>query len=254
MSKKLITACLGLLALAAFILPATASAAPEITHPTGTRLNPTTGSCTSVAGTVCVTATNVGETLLKTDPASGEPTVLARCTTAAMTGYLKKNNGTEIEATIHTATFSGTGGLSNGMNECTGSFGNITVTTNGNKVDNESVTNGTPWCIRATKAMEPDEFQLTGGDCVSEPPAITFILDSTTAGECKYTRSAAVKGTYTTDSTGDAVLTVTAKEGTLADTTFTREAGGVLCPGTGTLEMSFTLETDEKEAKPLYIS
>ena len=50
MSKKLTTACLALSALAAFALPAVASASPEITHPTGTRL---------ATGTK-ITGTNVG--------------------------------------------------------------------------------------------------------------------------------------------------------------------------------------------------
>jgi hypothetical protein len=58
MSKKLITSCTALLALAVFILPAAASASPEITHPTGTRLG--TGAN--------ITGTNVGEPRSETQP------------------------------------------------------------------------------------------------------------------------------------------------------------------------------------------
>src|ERR1044072_2672059 len=60
MHKKIITACLALVALAAFALPATASAAtdPQITHPTGTLLNPTGKECTGNPG-ICIVATQV---------------------------------------------------------------------------------------------------------------------------------------------------------------------------------------------------
>src|SRR4051794_24044133 len=107
MSKKLITACLGLFAFAAFVLPAVASASPQITHPTGTRLDPTGKTCTTTSNAICIVGTNVGNTVLKTDP-TGEtkPSVLSECSTAKMTGWLTKNTGTEIEGTIHTATFS----------------------------------------------------------------------------------------------------------------------------------------------------
>ena len=264
MSKKLITACMALVALAAFALPAVASASPQITHPTGTRLNPETGECTTVKKTICIKATNVGETLLK--DGEGKNT-LTRCTTASMTGYLTKNTGTEIEADIHTATFSGTGAAFNGMNECTSSTGNFTFTTNGEdpvgtKIDEGTVPSGTPYCLTATNKMAADEFQIRGGTCSESARKITFIFDVTNPVggsnfECKYERAEAIKGTYTTDTTSgedlgkDAILSVKP-----ANSKFTLEAGGnILCPAALTLEMSFTLETDTTpEAAPLYIS
>jgi hypothetical protein len=245
MSKKLITACMALVALAAFALPAAASAAndPDLTHPTGTLLNPATGSCTGVGSTVCVTATSVGNQLL-TDTSGN---VLTTCSTASMTGYLSKNNGTEVEATIHNTTFAGTGGAVNGENECTGSFGNVTVHTN--------IGNGTPWCLRSTAGMAEDEFQVRGGACSEASRSITFVLTSTTVGTCKYSRTEPVKGTYTTHSTGDAILTVTGSGATGGtDTEFTKEEGGIFCPSNGTLDLKFTLETDNATGETLYIS
>jgi len=261
MSKKLITACMALVALAAFALPAVASASPQITHPTGTRLDPKAAGaeCTGVKETICIKATNVGETLLK--DGEGKNT-LTKCTTATMTGYLRRNSGTEIEADIHTATFSGTGAEFNGMHECTGSIGNLTVTTNGEdpaltKIDEGTVPSGTPYCLTATNKMAADEFQIRGGTCSESTRKITFIFDVTNPFggsnfECKYERGATepIKGTYTTDTTGDAILSVTP-----ANSKFTLETGGnILCPGSGTLEMSFTLETDTVTPEPVYIS
>lgn len=236
MSKKLITACMGLMALAAFILPASASASPVITHPTGTTLSLSGKSCTGVSNTVCIKAHNVGVTKMK--DTSGN--TLTECTTATMTGYLTKNNDLEIEADIHSTSFTGTG--SNG--ECTSTFGGITVDTN--------IGEGTPWCIKASNTLEANQFQVVGGNC-GTPKEITFVLTSTTVGTCKYTRETKtnpIKGTYTTHSTGDAILTLAAG----ANTSFSKEEGGIFCPSEGTLEMSFTLETDNAAGETLYIS
>jgi hypothetical protein len=269
MSKKLITACLGLVAFAAFVLPAVASASPQITHPTGTRLDPETGECTGVKKTICIVGTNVGATKLLTDPTEGEAKVLSECSTAKVTGYLTKNTGTAIEGTIHTATFSGTGGELFKMHECTSTalagFGNLTPTTNGGGTDEENVVEGTPWCITASGAS--DVFKVRGGACGAATTKIRFILDATKKTEptksieCKYSRSAEtpVEGTIQTDTeTGkDAILSI--KPGNTsaerAKTTFKGETGNSIeCPSTGTLEMSFTLETDTVSTEPLYIS
>jgi len=247
MSKKLITACLGVLALAAFALPAVASASPVITHPTGTVLG--TGKT--------ITGTNIGNAILTTDPTSGSPSPLSECTTVKVTGTLVKNSGTAIEGNITTATFSGSGSAYTGMNECLGFFGlgNLTPTTNGTdpvntKMEpgsNEDVAGGTPWCLRSAAN---DKVELTGGTCGTEPVPVTFILHSTGAGECKFSKSSAVEGTFTTDSTGDAIVNFVGGAGT----TFVKEAGGVLCPSAGTLDMSFTMETDTAATEPIYIS
>jgi len=253
MSKKLITACMALVALAAFALPAAASAtSPVVTHPTGTVLNPETGECTSVKKTICIKGTNVGKTKLLTDPAEG-------------TSPLPLTGGV-IEATIHTATFEGTGGVITGgtMHECTGlnGIGEMTPTTNGGGTDGESIANGTPWCL---KSGASDTFTIRGGACTAESRKITFILDATKIShptefnECKYERATAVEGTFQTDTEAgkDAVLSVKPGSTTAerAKTTFTGETGNSIeCPARGTLEMSFTLETDTATAEPIYIS
>jgi hypothetical protein len=248
MSKKLITACMALVAFAALaVMPAVASATndPELTHPTGTLL---------AEGTK-ITATNVGETLLKSGDGSS---ILARCTHATMTGTLTKNKENTVEGTIDTATFEGTGGFLNGMNECTGSFGNLTVTTNGGGVDGETVENGTPWCVRSTPTMATDEFQVRGGACGTATRKITFVFDTTIFGgttQCKYERASTepIKGTYTTDSPStDALMHLAAG----ANTKFVGESGNsFVCPTSGTLEMTFTLKTDTTPtAEPLYFS
>jgi len=251
MSKKLITACMALFALAAFALPVSATASPVVTHPTGTRWDPTTGECTGVKGTVCVKATNVGETILFNGAGTEE---LVKCSTAIMTGYMFENSGTSIKANIHTATFSGTGGVNDGMNECTGisagGFGNLTVTTNGGGVDENTVANGTPYCLTSGAS---DTFKIRGGLCSQEQRPITFIFATTLAGNCKYERSAAIEGTVRTDKAPgeDAILSVVKGAGT----TFTGEAGNsFLCPANGSLQMSFTLETDTPTAEAIYIS
>ena len=56
MSKKLIAACMAITAFAALAMASTASAAPVVTHPTGTVL--ATGA--NIVGT------NIGETVMKT--------------------------------------------------------------------------------------------------------------------------------------------------------------------------------------------
>jgi hypothetical protein len=260
MSKKLVTACMALSALAAFVLPTVASASPVATQPTGTAM---------ATGTK-ILATNIGVTYLKTDPSgTTAPSTLTECSTAKLTGELTKNNGSTIEGNITTATFSGTGSVLNGRNECTGAsgiLGNFTPTTNSTAstgTEGETVTNGTPWCLKATGST--DTFTLSGGACGSAATQIRFILDTTKlfeptkSIECKYTRPAStpVEGTFTTDTTGDAILSVTpgSSEGEKAKTTFKGETGNSIeCPSTGTLQMSFTLEKDSEATEPIYIS
>jgi len=245
MSKKLITACLGVLALAAFALPANALAvSATLTHPTGSAL---------ATGTK-LTGTNIGTTFLRPDSGVG---TLSECTTAILTGTLTKNSSGHIEGDITTATFSGAGAEFDGMKECKGlgGLGDLTPTTNGTdpvgtKIDGEDVEHGTPWCMTAGGDLPANTFTVRGGTCTDPARTITFILNSTGAGECKMTRTAPITGTYTTDTTGDAIATILPN----ATSTFTKEAGSVLCPSAGTLEMTFTLETDTTPASPVWIS
>jgi hypothetical protein len=211
MYKKLLMACMALSAFVALAVPAIASAGPVVTAPTGTNL---------AAGSP-IEAKNVGE-LLMTD-VNGN--VLTECNSATMSGTLKTNSGTTVEGNVESAAF--TGHATNG--ECTGSFGNVTVTAN-------PATNGLPWCLRATSTMKADEFQLRGNSCSSAARPIRFVLHSTTVGECVYQRSGAVVGEYKTHPSA-AQLTVVKQE-------FTRFSGSFLCPSAGYLDMTFNLTTN----------
>jgi len=257
MSKKLITACLGVLALAAFVLPTAASASPVVTHPTGTKLSLTGQTCTTASNAVCLTGTNVGVTKLF---ATNGETLLLECSKAVFTGALTTNTGTHIEGDIHTATFTGTGAQDpkavKNMPECTGKNGlpNATVTSNGTdpagtKIDEEDVTNGTPWCITV---KTDDTFTLRGGTCSDPARPIEFILHPTELASCVYSREAAVTGTIQTDTEAGKDATATVTPG--AGSAFTKVAGGILCPQEGKLGMTITLETDKTTAEPLYIS
>jgi hypothetical protein len=214
MSKKLIMACMAVAAFAAFVAPATALATndPDLTCDQG-------GSLCAV-GTKIV-GTNVG-VLLMTD---ANTNVLTECSSATMTGTVTKNDGSNVEGTIETATFSGTG--TNG--ECTSSFGGITVETN--------IGNGVPWCLRSTSTMTTNEFQVRGNSCSLASRSITFVLNSTTIGKCRYNRPTPAPGTYTTEATGDAILNIAGQE-------WAKEEGSVLCPTKGFLDLNFTLETE----------
>jgi hypothetical protein len=249
MSKKLITAALALVALAAFALPASASAAndPDLTCSKG-------GALCAVGTTI--DATNIGTAFFK----DGEgKNVLSECSFATIKGTVRENSGTSVRADITTAAFEGTGGVFNGRKECTGTFGNFTVTTNGTdpvgtKIDNEDVANGTPYCLESNAEDAEDQFTIRGGTCSEPARAISFIFDVTGSFggsnfECTYSRTPALKGTYTTEATGDAILSLAAGE----NTKFTKTGGGILCPGSGTLQMSFTLEKNGT-SEPLYIS
>lgn len=226
MNRKVITTAIGVVVFAILAVAGNASAA-QLTSPTGTR---------AAVGTK-VKATNVGVSKLMTDDGS---TVLTECSTTTLTGEVIKNNGTEAEANITSVSAGGTGAVFNGSNECTGSFGNFTATF--------TVGNGVPWCLKSVNGT--DEFTIRGGLCTQAARSITVVVDSTTVGSCKYNRTEPFRGTFTTHSTGDAVLSMTPG----ANTTLAKEEGGILCPSAGTLAISYTLEKDEAAIAPMYIS
>lgn len=227
MHRKLVIACMTMAAFAAFAgLPAIASATndPDLTSPTGTL---------AAVGTQFL-GTNIGETT-STDTNGN---VLTTCTTARMTGTLTKNDGSNVEGNITSVTLTGTAA----EGRCTGSFGNISYTFS-------SPTNGLPWCIRSTSIMATDEVQIRGNECAKAARPIRVILHSTTIGECVYERSAAIVGTYVTDTTGqDAVLNITKQ-------VVTKFSGSFLCPSEVLYNLSMTLEKDTTaSADPLYFS
>ncbi len=216
--KKLVTACLALVALAAFVLPATASATNEPDLTNGANRVPH-----GVGEEIVGTATN---TEFQTT-AGGN---LVTCSTARMAGVLTENTGGTVEGEITAAEYSGTGAKhsDNGLNECTGSFGNayITVTS-------------LPLCLRSDKTMATDEFQVSAGKCSGAANKVKFLIGSTTAGECEYeSTNTAITGDYTTGGT-QASLTV---HNTQAGSGSTKIRGGFLCPSSGKLKMTFTLE------------
>jgi len=206
-----------LMALAAIgaFAAAAASAKPVLTHPTGTVL---------ATGTK-ITGTNVGETKMTT----GLGNVI--CTSASMTGTLTTNStasGTEGEVTA--ASF----------NNCSSWAGAVTVNPNPS-------TNGLPWCLEATEAN--DIGKIRGGGCASASRPIRYIL-TFSFGNCTYQRTTAASGTLRTDTAAgeDATVTLSEQEWALLE-------GTGLCPSSGKLDMTFTLETDVKEvAEPLYFS
>jgi hypothetical protein len=212
--KHLLKACIALAAFMAFaVVPAVASAENDATlqQPTGTALAPTHTT------TIPVVGTNVG----KTEMLSSGGAVLVSCDTAEMTGDLETNTHTAVEGTITSASFK-----NHASTECSGSFGNVTVTTSG-------FTNSLPWCLRSTSTMKTDEFQVRGNSCTSPSRSIRFILHSTTVGECEYERTAAIVGTYKTHPT--------AAELSIANQEFKLIRGGFFCPPAGFLKMTFSL-------------
>ena len=223
MRSKLIAACLGLAAFVAF------AAMPALATAKNTPLVVENG--TAVATGTKIQATNVGITKMTTSLGTIE------CSTAILTGTLTKNTTGTVEGNITSAKFGGTGALQAGAEEpeCTTKAilgGDTTVTPS-------TATNGLPWCIRSTEAMATDEFQVRGNECAKAARAIRFALDVTGIGTCTYERSSAepIPGTSTT-STTDSVLSI-------SEVNFPAVAGNPFgCPGSGKLDMSFTMETD----------
>jgi hypothetical protein len=163
--------------------------------------------------------TNVGNTLMTTGIGTIE------CTKAVMHGKAIENTGTSIAGEIETATFTGV----ESEERCSGPLGAVKVTTR-----------NLPWCLRASSKMTKDTFELRGGKCSEAAKVLTFVLH-TSAGECQYSRQT-VLGTI---DTGTDLLTVSGVE-------FTRENSNFFCPSSGTLDMTFTLETTN--GTPIIIS
>jgi len=225
MKNKPSWVCAAFAALAVFsVIPAAASASPQLTAPTGT---------TAATGTK-IQGTNIGPIRFI---ASG---LTVECSFGRLTGALTKNNGPEIEWTIESAVFQGI--VAN--EQCTSTLGSTGVTT--------SVGNGTPWCFRASN-IAADEFQIRGNKCASVTRSITFALDVPGA-ECKYERTTAtgpIKGTFATHPE-DAVISMTTVGAQFAG----ESTNSFICPPSGGLEMKFTLETDPTtgSSSPIYIS
>jgi len=209
MYKKLILSCMAVAAFAAFVLPATASAA------TGT------GKAGDVAVGVSITGKNIGDIFfMRTDGTTPE----FACTSVHAVGTVTQNGAGVFAGTISTFNVSGTGSVSahNGLNECTAGIGNFFFT----------VVN-LPLLI--TTVAPADVVSITG----KEGKKVRFIIGSTVAGECEYeSTSAAITGTFTT-----AATTVLSINNTQAGSGSKVIRGGFFCPTSVQLKMSFFLQT-----------
>jgi hypothetical protein len=232
---RLVKACIALAAVAAiFAIPSMASASVTLTHPTGTVYNG------SIIGTNVAHGTETKTEIVLT-------TALGNigCTTATITGKVVVNNGTNVIGTIETAEFRRTTGSATDSTHCTapGGLGTLTATPNHTTNPCHTPTGGSshcslPWCI---KAKEGDEFEVWGEseneNCSGlKKRPLTFTLHSTLLGNCAYER-ALITGTYTTHPSSDAILTIKDQE-------FKKITGSGFCPGSGKLDMAFTLTAE----------
>jgi hypothetical protein len=222
--RKLIVACL---AIAAFgVIPSMASAAPVLTHPTGT---------VAPVGTL-LKATNTTESVLS----NGLGTV--RCSSAVLTGEVTSNaTATGVKGNITSAVFGGTTGKTiagDEAPECTGT---------GFYAGGAGVTAKPPYCLEATTAA--DTGKVRGGKCSAEATPVKFQLSVTVFGfpvSCLYEK-ASLEGSFTTDPS-DAVMTLNEQE-------FVKGAGsGGECPSSGKLSVSITWETEGPTFTPVYFS
>ena len=244
MHKKILTACIAAFALAALALPVAAQAAntPVITHPTGTVLNPTGKECGGKPG-ICISARNVGNSLMLDTSGNTQLT----CTTVSMSGRLIKNTTAGgNEGQISAASFTGTGA----EGRCTG-FVNA-------KID----VLGLPWCLKSNSEMVTDEFTITSSACGAAAAKFKFQLTPSIGGTCSYeSTKTSLRGTYTTHSTGDAILAIprsgltTAEKNTDVGFTNTHDTSPFsVCPSSSMLSMSLTLKTPGPATEQLYIS
>jgi hypothetical protein len=221
MSKKLIAALMAIAAFAAFGMSATsASAAPVVTHPTGTVL---------ATGTK-LTGTSIGHVTFTSS------TLNVTCTTGTITGPLVSNSTAGgFSGEITEAHFTGTG--TSGDCTATGSF------FNGSAKPTPEIVGGLPWCIKNTLN---DNFEIRGGKCSEAARSIKFGLDLTGLVTCTYER-ASLTGTFDTHPL-DASGRINANQAwTLVS--------GFGCPSSPSLDMEFTLETDTTPTSdPIYIS
>jgi hypothetical protein len=200
--------------LAAFILPATASAgtltSENIDVPVGT-------SITETSVNVIFTNTSANSTLIT-------------CTHTHGVGTVTQNSGGVFGWTVAGGGKSskGTGAVNadNGLPECTGSFGNAYWTW----VNSQTVSNA---------ESAGDAFRVSSG-----AGKVKFIIGSTTAGACEYEATKAIDGTYTTGGT-EAKLSTAPGSNTEGkpESGFKLIKGGFLCPTSMALTMTFTLST-----------
>lgn len=226
MNRKLILAFTVSAALAAMAV--TAAAASATNDP---QLTTKAGALVSV-GTSNLNATQVGETAV-TDTSGN---TLITCSTGSGSGSVVKNSGSTVEGEITSLSIGGTGPVGpNGLNECTGTFGNLSI----NPV--------LPWCLRSTPTMTTDEMQVVAGKCPGTGN-VKFIAASTTIGNCEYEATSSIKADFLT-SPSDAQATVRSTSG---GSGIKLIKGGFLCPSSMMLKGTRTLE--DTSGNPLFVS
>lgn len=233
MGKKLILVCIAVVVLAAFALPSTASAKPRICETNGSVCETlATGVKWHVHGTI-------GGLWISLNP-------FVLCVTVTITGTLTKNNAEAVEGTAESASFTG----SEAEGKCKGELGAGPTRVTMSPAAGEEW-KGTPYCLKASGTE--DKFTIRGGACNEASRAITIVLHTTNFGTCRYTRSNAIEGTFTTHTSSSETAVLSVARGSNSE--FTKEApSGVLCPNTSTLEMQAKLTTDNSPTfTPLYI-
>lgn len=219
---RLVKACIALAAFAAiFVVPSMASAALELTHPTGTRAP----VGTNILATNVAHSTTPTQTVLTTNIGN------VTCAKATITGTVTKNDGTTVEGTISTAEFGGTHEVTT-SGHCAGSGilgSQITPTPSHTSDEDKSL----PWCLKAEKEHVFRVWGESEGSCAKKRP-VTFTLHG--AITCTYEKPEVI-GTYTTHPS-DLIVTVNKQ-------IFTRSASSsAFCPKEGGLDLAFTLATD----------
>jgi hypothetical protein len=218
MFKTLIVFCAALTALAAFVLPAGASAenTPNLVEGASPGV--------ALAAGAKIVGTNAGDAIFWNTATTVKQVT---CTKATLKGEITKNKEKAVEGNITTLNLSGTGAVhpDNGLPECTDSFGS----------GFEFKVTRLPLLLNALPVYTTDEIRITGTG-----GNIRFDIIDTTVGACEYEATSTLKGDFTT---GGTQTTLTTRD-TEAGSGSKLIAGGFFCPTSWVLAFKFTLETE----------
>lgn len=217
MHKKLITACVSLVALAALALPALASATPVLTTSAGATV--TTGTAIKATSSSSILTTTSGN---------------ITCTNNSMSGTLIANTGTTILGTISAASFKGDDAVEE---KCTSTVSDGF----GGKATFKVTPENLPWCIHDEGGGNiATIYSEVGGVCTGTKGALKFTFDITTQGganlgSCTFEKATPVEAEFVTNVSP---LNLTTK----SNSTFTKTSG-IFCPSSGTLDATFKVQT-----------
>jgi hypothetical protein len=142
------------------------------------------------------------------------------CTSAVFNGTVLKNSGTEVELTFSSASITGPGP----RGTCATAFlGNTIVTPK-----------KLPWCFRAGGKLAADTFTMIAADCPTTTGTMELTLDSSTVGECSYSKTS-LNGIFITGEMGDL---------TISDQEFLKSAGSGFCAASLKLDLTLDLYTE----------